>query len=77
MTIEQPLQAAANQILRDNEAELDFIIRFESGEIEDIEDLAAGFQLLIDSGIIWHLQGVYQRTARELINNGHCELSND
>ena len=80
MTIQESqdkLKAASDKLLRDNEAELDFIIRFENGEIEDLEDLAAGFQLLIDSGIVWHLQGIYQRTAHELINNGTCELSHD
>ena len=69
MTIEKELQ--------NHEDELDFIIAYENGEIESVEELADGFQKLIDSGIVWRLQGSYSRTALALIENGTCELSDD
>ena len=69
MTIEKEIQ--------NHEDELDFIIAYENGEIESIEELADGFQKLIDSGIVWRLQGCYSRTALTLIENGNCELSDD
>lgn len=31
-------------------------------------------QALIDNGMVWHLQGCYQRNARALINKGLCHL---
>ena len=51
---------------------LDFIIAYENGEVTGIEELAAGFQELIDSGLAWQLQGSYGRTAQHLIENGTC-----
>ena len=51
--------------------ELDFIIRYESGETSD-EETIKGFQYLIDTGRAWHLQGHYGRTAVQLINEGLC-----
>ena len=49
-----------------------FIMAYESGEIESEEYLIRGFQALIDSGQAWSLQGHYGRTARALIEAGHC-----
>ena len=51
---------------------LDFIMDFESGEIDSEEDLIFGFQQLINSGDAWRLQGFYGRTAQALIDAGHC-----
>lgn len=34
--------------------------------------LIAAFQFLIDSQLVWDLQGWYQRTARYLIREGYC-----
>jgi hypothetical protein len=48
-----------------------FLMAFEAGEIEE-DEIVRGFQTLIDSGVINSLQGVYGRTAKELIDNGHC-----
>lgn len=49
---------------------LDFIIRYESGYITSKDELIEGFQRLVDSGLIWELQGMYQRKAMELISAG-------
>lgn len=52
-------------------ATLDFIIAFENGELDE-EEIVEGFQGLIDSGLVWQLQGTYGRTAAALIEAGHC-----
>jgi len=51
---------------------LSFIMDFESGALESEEELIAGFQGLIDSGMVWQLQGSYGRTAMQLIEAGLC-----
>lgn len=51
---------------------VDFVIRFEGGDIETEEEIIDGFQHLIDSGTVWGLQGSYGRTAAALIEAGHC-----
>lgn len=56
----------------DSVDQLDFIIRYESGQIEDEAEFVAGFQHLIDTGLAWQLQGHYGRTAAVLIENGSC-----
>jgi hypothetical protein len=48
-----------------------FILAFETDELDD-EQIVAGFQQLIDSGLAWQLQGVYGRTAEQLIDAGYC-----
>jgi hypothetical protein len=47
------------------------IMAFEEGEMEEVE-LVEFFQEIIDSGLVWQLQGFYGRTAMDLINNGLC-----
>ena len=51
-----------------------FIMAYEAGEVDDLAEIAAGFQRLIDSRIIWSLQGHYQRLAEQLIRNGVCHI---
>ena len=41
-------------------------------EEHDEEDIVEAFQHLIDTGIVWTLQGFYGRTAAQLIDNGFC-----
>ena len=48
-----------------------FIIRLESGELE-ADELADGIQHLIDTGVVWQLQGSYGRLAANLIHAGQC-----
>jgi hypothetical protein len=52
-----------------------FINDFETGALDD-EQVAEGFQHLIDSGIAWALQGAYGRTAAALIDAGVCQPAN-
>jgi hypothetical protein len=50
---------------------VDFVIGFESGALDEAE-VIEGFQHLIESGVVWSLQGFYGRTAAALIEAGHC-----
>jgi hypothetical protein len=65
------VQMKTMDILEKMMSEVDAIMAFESGELDDdgIIDL---FQKLIDSGLAWKLQGSYGRTATALINAGYC-----
>ena len=47
------------------------IMAFESGELDE-EGIIELFQELIDSGLVWKLQGSYGRTAKALIDAGYC-----
>lgn len=53
-------------------ANIDAIIAFENGALDEDETISL-FQDLIDSGMVWKLQGFYGRTARDLIDAGLCE----
>lgn len=48
-----------------------FIMQFEGGQLTE-EEIVNGFQELIDSGVVWQLQGYYGRTAAALIKAGLC-----
>lgn len=48
-----------------------FVMAFEGGELDE-DEMVAGFQRLIDSGVAWRLQGFYGRTAAALIEAGLC-----
>ena len=49
-----------------------FILAYEAGEIQDEEEVYAGFQELINRGMVWTLQGSYGRQAVQLIQQGFC-----
>lgn len=49
-----------------------FIMAYEGGEYGNVEDIAEGFQHMIDSGLVWQLQGSYGRMAERLIQAGYC-----
>ncbi len=55
--------------------DVDWIIAYEAGEL-DHDEIVAGFQNLIDTGVAWQLQGSYGRTAMALIEAGECTLPN-
>lgn len=48
-----------------------FIMAFEDGELGE-DEVIAGFQELINSGLVWQLEGFYGRTAVALIESGKC-----
>lgn len=41
-----------------------------SEEVESEEEYLAAWQYLVDTGVVWSLQGFYGRTARDLIEAG-------
>ena len=52
------------------------IIDFENGEMDE-ERMAEFFQGIINSGVVWQLQGFYGRTAVALIEAGDCVTAED
>ena len=48
-----------------------FLVDFEDGQLE-LSTITDGFQHLIDSRVVWQLQGSYGRMAADLIRQGHC-----
>ncbi len=48
------------------------IIAYENGELTEDEVIDL-FQELINSGLVWQLQGHYGRMASALIDAGYCE----
>lgn len=48
------------------------IIEGFSGEDHSEDQIIEAWQALIDSGLVWRLQGSYGRTAQYLINEGIC-----
>lgn len=51
-----------------------FFNAYEADELDE-DEIADGFQHLIDSGLIHQLQGSYQRAAARLIGAGVCHVS--
>lgn len=45
------------------------IIAFENDELDE-DEMCKLFQFLVDSGIVYHLQGSYQRIAEQLLEEG-------
>lgn len=52
-------------------SQLDRMVAWEEGQLDE-DDTVKLFQELIDSGLVWRLQGSYGRFANALINNGLC-----
>lgn len=48
------------------------IMAFEQGDLDEDGTIEL-FQELINSGLVWQLQGSYGRMARNLIEAGYCE----
>lgn len=48
---------------------VDLIFAYENGEMDE-EEVIDFFQRLLDTGIINHLQGSYQRMAMEFMRSG-------
>ena len=53
---------------------VDKIMAYENGELDEGEMLEL-FQELVDSGIVWQLQGSYGRTAKMLIDAGWLQAA--
>ena len=47
----------------------DKIIRFEEGDMQE-DEVISFFQELVNTGLVWNLQGFYGRTAVNLIESG-------
>jgi hypothetical protein len=47
------------------------MIAWENGEL-DPDEVVELFQHLIDSGVVWSLQGAYGRAAQRLLDLGLC-----
>jgi len=47
------------------------LMAYEEGNLEDDEVINL-FQELIDTGLLYSLQGTYGRTAQQLIDAGYC-----
>ena len=53
--------------------QLGAIMDYEQDELDE-EGIIQLFQNLIDTGLAWQLQGHYGRTAKAMIEAGHCQL---
>jgi len=51
------------------------VLLIEAGE-DDAELTLEAWQILINSGLVWQLQGYYGRTASALIAEGLCVSAN-
>ena len=51
----------------------DAIMTIECDDTGTDHEIINAFQYLIDTGVVWNLQGWYGRTAHHLIQQGHCQ----
>ncbi len=51
--------------------DIDKMLAFEDGALDEAQTIEF-IQGLIDSGVVWVLQGYYGRTAQRLIATGKC-----
>jgi hypothetical protein len=49
---------------------VDAVMLIEGGSCSE-EEFIEAMQSLVDSGVVWHLQGSYGRLATDLIEAGH------
>ena len=63
-------QAAANHARKAWPNVTGLICDYEEGLLDE-EQILDLFQLLVDTGLAWQLQGHYGRTAADLINRGY------
>ena len=49
------------------------IMKYESNEMND-DEVVDFFQELLNTGMLFHLQGHYQRTAKMLLHHGVIEI---
>lgn len=52
----------------------DEIIAIEEGTADE-QEMIESYQRMIDSGIVWRLQGCHGRAAADLINSGQCRFA--
>lgn len=55
-------------------ANIDDLIDFENGELSEDREIRM-FQILINSGDVWNMQGSYGRRAMQLLKERKCELA--
>lgn len=53
---------------------LEMMMAYESGDL-NMEQTVELFQNLVDSGLIFSLQGHYMRVAKELVDAGQIDLT--
>ena len=51
---------------------IDAIMMIEGNDMASPEEVLDAWQHLIDTAVVWHLQGSYQRYAIQLIERGVC-----
>jgi hypothetical protein len=67
--VSQPDRVPLNQ-LNKTKMNVDKIIAYESGELNDMQTLELFAELIAEGGTAWSLQGHYGRTASALIDRG-------
>ena len=51
---------------------IDAVMTIECDDTATDHEIINAFQYLIDTGVVWGLQGWYGRTAHHLIEQGYC-----